>query len=57
MNIIIRDTLSEGQRQDVNVLQRQVFTNVSEEEIEEDFYNPESAHVLAYEDDKLVGWA
>ena len=57
MNIIIRDTLSEGQRQDVNVLQRQVFTNVSEEEIEEDFYNPESAHVLAYEDEKLVGWA
>lgn len=38
-------------------LQQEVFSYIDEKEAKEDFYHPESAHVLAYLGDDLVSWA
>jgi len=56
LNLVVVVDLSEEQRNDVSVLQKLSFTDVSEEEASEDFYNPEIANVLAYVGKKLVGW-
>jgi GNAT superfamily N-acetyltransferase len=57
MEIKIVDSLNPQHEHDVSEIKKLAFSEVSETEIEEDFYHPESAHVLAYERERLVGWA
>jgi ribosomal protein S18 acetylase RimI-like enzyme len=57
MNIVVFEKLTEEQGRAVSDLKKLVFSSVSDEEAEEDFYHPESAHVLAYIGNELVGWA
>ena len=57
MNIFVLEKLTEEQAEAVSDLKQLVFNNVSHEEAIEDFYHQESAHVLAYIGNKLVGWA
>jgi GNAT superfamily N-acetyltransferase len=57
VHIEVLEHLTEEQKYSIRVLQQTVFSDVSDEEGEEDFYHPESASVLAYIDDELVGWA
>ena len=57
MNIFVLEKLTEEQAEAVSDLKKLVFNNVSHEEAIEDFYHQESAHVLAYIGNELVGWA
>jgi len=57
MKVVIVEKLSEEQEKAVSALQKLAFTGVSDEEVEEDFYHPKSAQVLAYIGKELVGWA
>lgn len=57
IDIIVVEKLSDEQEQTVSSLQKIAFVGVSDEEVEEDFYHPESAQVLAYIEGELVGWA
>ena len=57
MDVRIVAILTIEQEQDVSDLQKLAFSNVSDNEVEEDFFHPESAHLLAYQGDQLIGWA
>lgn len=57
MDVVVVEELSSGQEKAVFNLQKLTFVGVTEEEAEEDFYHPNSAHVLANLEDELVGWA
>ncbi len=48
---------NEAQKKQIHKLQLEVFSYIDEQEAKEDFYHPESAHVLACLDDELVAWA
>jgi hypothetical protein len=48
---------SQTQKKQIFRLQQEVFSYIDEKEAKEDFYHPESAHVLAYLGDDLVSWA
>jgi ribosomal protein S18 acetylase RimI-like enzyme len=48
---------NKAQKEQIAKLQQEVFSHIDEKEIKEDFYHPESAHVLAYLDNELVAWA
>ena len=56
IKILVVDSLSDSQIQDVEELQKITF-DVGDEEADEDFYQPKIVQILAYIDDKLVGWA
>jgi GNAT superfamily N-acetyltransferase len=55
--LLVTEKLSPEQELAVAELQRLAFTDVEDDEAEEDFYHPESAQVLAYVGHQLVGWA
>ncbi len=57
LEIRVTEKLNQRQQEEVGELQKLAFTEVEDLEAEEDFYHPKSAQVLAYIDDKLVGWA
>jgi len=57
IKIVVVEKLDKKQQQKVKALQKVAFKGVTEKEVEEDFYNPEVAHALAYKDRELVGWA
>lgn len=57
MKTLIVEKLSEAQLQAVVVLQKIAFPDVSDKEAQEDFFHPKSAHVLAFVEQELVGWA
>lgn len=57
IDIVVAKTLLDEQKQIVSTLQKLAFTGVNEQEVQEDFYHPKSAHVLAYIGEELVGWA
>lgn len=50
------EQLSTSELKEVETLQHVCFAHISHDEAEADFYNPEIAHVLAYEDTTLIGW-
>lgn len=56
ISIIQTDHLDSIKQKKVNELQRICFPDVNSREAELDFYHPETAHVLAYEDATLIGW-
>lgn len=60
MNSIVIELIenpNEAQKKQIHELQLEVFSYIDDQEAKEDFYHPESAHVLAYFGDKLVAWA
>lgn len=57
IQVIVLDKLSPQQETEVSNLQKIAFTEVSDSEAEEDFFNQEVAQVLAYLNNTLVGWA
>ncbi|QQS38760.1 GNAT family N-acetyltransferase [Candidatus Woesebacteria bacterium] len=57
IELLVVEKLTADQQRDVAYLQKIAFPDVSDEEDEEDFYHHKSAHILAYLDGKLVGWA
>lgn len=57
MKLIVTENLSDELVRTVSALHKLAFRDISDQEAEEDFYNPEVAHVLAYVEDELVGWA
>ena len=57
IRIQLETNLSTTQSIQVSSLQQLAFDNLSVAEAEEDFYHPESAHVLAYSGDTLLAWA
>ena len=57
IQVIVLDKLSSQQEAEVSDLQKIAFTDVSDFEAEDDFFNPEVAQVLAYLNNTLVGWA
>jgi len=56
-SIVEETSLTGKQRKDKKRLQALCFGDIDPREIEEDFYNPEIANVLAYLGENLVGWA
>ena len=48
---------NQTQKKRIYQLQQEVFSYIDEREAQEDFYHPESVHVLAYFGDELVAWA
>lgn len=55
-DLVVVDQLSSEQLIEVGQLQSRAF-DVDDNEADEDFYHTESAHVLAYMEKTLVGWA
>lgn len=57
IDVKLLEKLEAEQEKEVKALQNITFTDVDDDEAEEDFYHPRSAQVLAYAGDELVGWA
>ena len=57
IRFVVLEKLTPEQDKEVSSLQQLAFTDVEDDEADEDFYHSESAQVLAYTADKLVGWA
>ena len=57
INFVVLSKLTTKQELDVSALTKLAFVDVDEAEATADFYHPMSAQVLAYSDEKLVGWA
>lgn len=51
------EKLNQQQQGQVQKLQQLCFPQVDKQEAAEDFYHNESAHVLAFNQQRLVGWA
>lgn len=56
VRVIREPDMSDRQRQDIRWLQEQCFGHIGKNEIEEDFYSPNVAWVMAHQDDELVGY-
>ncbi len=54
---IEEDMLTPLQKQNIAHLTKSCFSHIPKGEIEEDFYSPKIARVLAYQNDSLVGYA
>jgi len=57
MKIVVVKNPTKDQKKEIKKLQKLTFTEVDNQEVEEDFYHQPSVQVLAYINDKLVGWA
>lgn len=57
VTVKLLENLNDSQEKAIKLLQHLAFPGVSDEEANEDFYHLESAHVLAYLGQNLVGWA
>lgn len=57
INITPSDKFTLSQKQKIMTLQQLCFSNVSEREARLDFYHPVSVHILAWTNDRLIGWA
>lgn len=52
----LTEQLSITELKEIEALQQICFAHISPDEAEADFYHPETAHVLCYEDATLIGW-
>lgn len=57
VRLVLVTTPSDKQAKEISQLQKICFTDVDDDEAEDDFYHPQVIQVLAYSDDVLVGWA
>ena len=57
VKIVADDEVGAKLQDEIDALLAQVFADVDEKEIKEDFINPIVAHVTAFNSDEVIGWA